>query len=99
MASGALNLNSASLSLALSGAFTADNVYTIATFNSLAGTFNGLSEGSIISNYRINYGTVTSGAITLTAVPEPGTLGLLGLALGGFFLRRRKKRSSATEEE
>ncbi|MCB1203857.1 MAG: autotransporter-associated beta strand repeat-containing protein [Verrucomicrobiae bacterium] len=99
VASGALNLNSASLSLALSGAFTADNVYTIATFNSLAGTFNGLSEGSIISNYRINYGTVTSGAITLTAVPEPGTLGLLGLALGGFFLRRRKKRSSATEEE
>ena len=89
-----LDLGGASLSLMTSGSYTLGNSYTIATFNSLAGTFNGLSEGAIISGYQINYGTATAGTITLTTVPEPGTLGLLGLALGGFFFRRIRRRKS-----
>jgi autotransporter-associated beta strand protein len=94
---GSLNLNSAALNLVTSGIYTVGNSYTIATYASLAGTFNGLSEGAIISGYQINYG---SNAITLTAVPEPGTLGLLGLALGGFFFRRlRKRRNGAAGKE
>jgi hypothetical protein len=52
-------------------------------------TFNGIGQGDIISGYQIDYGST---AITLTAVPEPGTLGLLGVALGGFFFRRLRKR-------
>jgi len=63
--------------------------YTIANYSSRVGTFSNFSDGAIISGYQINYGT---NAITLTAVPEPGTLGLLGLALGGFFFRRIRRR-------
>jgi len=94
---GSLNLNDAALNLVTSGVYTAGYSYTIATYASLAGTFNGLGDGAIISGYQINYGT---NAITLTAVPEPGTLGLLGLALGGFFFRRlRKRRNGAAGKE
>lgn len=97
LGTGSLNLNDAALSLVTSGVYTAGYTYTIATYASLAGTFNGLSDGAIISGYQINYGTT---AITLTAVPEPGTLGLLGLALGGFFVRRlRKRRNTTTGKE
>ncbi len=50
-------------------------------------------------DYIFSYGTGSNSAITLTAVPEPGTLGLLGLALGGFFFRRlRRRRDSVVEE-
>ncbi|MCB1203460.1 MAG: autotransporter-associated beta strand repeat-containing protein, partial [Verrucomicrobiae bacterium] len=95
VSSGTLNLSSASLGLNTTGAINFGNVYTIATFNSLAGTFNGLNEGAVISNYQISYGQVTAGAITLTAVPEPGTLGFLGLALGGFAWRRWRRRRAS----
>lgn len=95
VSSGTLNLNSATLGLNTTGAINFGNVYTIATFNSLAGTLNGLSEGAVISNYQISYGQVTAGAITLTAVPEPGTLGILGLAFGGMVWRRWRRRRDA----
>ena len=98
LGTGALDLNNAILSLAVTN-FTAGNSYTIATYSSLIGgsTFNGIGQGDIISGYQIDYGTT---AITLTAVPEPGTLGLLGMALGGFFFRRlRKRRNAAAVKE
>jgi hypothetical protein len=73
--------------------FTFGNTYTIATYSSFSGNFTNFTQGSVISGYQINYG---ASAITLTAVPEPGTLGLLGLALGGFFFRRiRRRRAEA----
>lgn len=97
LGSGVLDLNNANLSINLgSSNFTIGRTYTIATYGSLVSgsAFNG---GSIISGYEINYG---ANSITLTAVPEPGTLGLLGMALGGFFFRRlRKRRNGATGKE
>ena len=82
---GILNLNSSTLSLVTSGIYTVGNTYTIANYGSRVGTFSNLAEGAFLSGYQISYG---ANAITLTAVPEPGTLGLLGLALGGFLIRR-----------
>lgn len=92
-----LFLNNATLSLNTSASFMQGNVYTIGSYGTgaLTGTFNGLAENDIFMNYRINYGTITTGAITLTAVPEPGTLGFLGVALGGLFARRLRKRHAA----
>jgi autotransporter-associated beta strand protein len=75
--------------------FTFGNTYTIATYSSLTSgnQFTNFMQGDVIAGYQINYGV---NAITLTAVPEPGTLGLLGLALGGFFFRRiRRRRAEA----
>lgn len=86
---GILNLNSSTLSLNTSGAYTLGNTYTIANYTSRVGTFSNLAEGAFVSGYQINYG---ANSITLTAVPEPGTLGLLGLALGGFIFRRLRQR-------
>lgn len=73
--------------------FTVGHSYTIASYGTRTGTFSNFADGAIISGYQISYG---ANAITLTAVPEPGTLGLLGLALAGFFTRRiRRRRAEA----
>jgi fibronectin-binding autotransporter adhesin len=82
---GDLNLNGASLDLlSLAGAWD-QSAYTIATFTGdLSGTFsaiNGLDE-----MYEINY---LSNAITLTYIPEPASVGLLGLS--GLMLMRRRR--------
>ncbi|HQW29468.1 MAG TPA: autotransporter-associated beta strand repeat-containing protein, partial [Verrucomicrobiales bacterium] len=87
---------------AFTNAFTMGNKYTIATYSGVqsgvfdySGAWNDNTERTIGGGqYLIKY--ADAGAITLTAVPEPGTLGFLAMALGGFFFRRiRKRRAEA----
>ncbi len=100
---GALGIGGANLAINFGGAFVEHQVYTIANYGTgLTGTFGTLAEGAFVDPgnlYRISYGTgIGSGAITLTAVPEPGTLGFLGLALAGFLTRRIRKRRAAVAQ-
>lgn len=91
---GDLALGGSTLVLATSGSFVPNtgHTFTIATYaGDLSGTFAGLGEGDQIGDYFISYGSGNNGAITLTAVPEPGTFLLLGLGFGGYLLRRRRK--------
>jgi autotransporter-associated beta strand protein len=91
-----LNLGG-SLSITDDNSWTPLSVFNIAGFNTLGGMnrfSNAFNDGDRVGNFTVNYGTVNAGYITLTAIPEPGTLGLLGLALGGFFVRRLRKRRS-----
>ena len=94
-----LNLSSSNLVINFGGSFEPDKVYTIATYGtSLTGTFNGLAEGAFVDPgnlYFINYGSGPGGAITLTAVPEPATAGLLGLVAGVSLIVRRKRRRAS----
>ena len=87
---------------AFTNTFTYGNKYTIATYTGTqsgvfdySGAWNDNTERTIGGGqYLIKY--ADAGAITLTAVPEPGTLGFLAMALGGFFFRRiRKRRAEA----
>lgn len=107
--SGNLHIGGA-LSIAGTGTFTNGSIYTIATYGTLSG--NGFSNDSaydgVLMTGRIdglggNYWTVNyndNGAITLTAVPEPGTLFslLVSLLTGGWFARRRVARLAARDE-
>lgn len=103
VSNGGLNISGSVLDLAFSGAHTVGNFYQIASFNpslGLTGTFSGLAEGSVVSNYQINYGTVSAGAITLTAVPEPGTLVILACGvLGVIAVRTCRKRGKNAEPD
>jgi len=68
--------------------------------NAIDGTFTNLSEGALfyspdngVLGLRITYGGGDGNDIELTAVPEPGTLTLLAMALasaGGYIRRRRR---------
>jgi fibronectin-binding autotransporter adhesin len=90
----ALTINTTStLDFGISGLFNGDESYTLATYSSLSGTFSNYEtsgEYTIGGNrFLLNYGTNT---LTLTAVPEPGTFGILGFALGGVIYRRLRRR-------
>ncbi len=76
------------------GTYTVGTKYTLATYGSRSGSFLSFADNAIYSlggsgggDYLFRYDDV--GAITLTAVPEPGTILLLGLAGGFGFLWRR----------
>ncbi|MEX2607058.1 MAG: PEP-CTERM sorting domain-containing protein [Kiritimatiellia bacterium] len=85
---GDLNLDpGSSLNLLSLGGAWDGSTYTVATFSNLSGTFgtvNGLDSG-----YQVNYG---SNDITLSVIPEPSTLVLIGIALASLGLLRRRKR-------
>jgi autotransporter-associated beta strand protein len=83
---GLLNLDSTLDTLVLSGAADGSS-YTIATYGSLSGTFNSVT--GLPENYVLDYGTGLNSAITLTLIPEPGTLALVGAA-GLLMLKRRR---------
>lgn len=89
---GDLDLSSAFNRIVLNiGATATLSSYTLITYTgSLVGVFDDIS--SVTSQgYVIDYGTGLNSAITLTAVPEPGTWTLLlvaGVAMG-FAIRRR----------
>ena len=99
---GALSIaNGAQLSFATTNAFTQTEKFTLASYTNAwngTDTFLGYGNNSVHTigggQYQIRYAD-EGNFITLTAVPEPGTLGLLGLAFGGYFYRRLRKRRAA----
>ncbi len=69
-----------------------DTFLIVAGFSSLSGTFNGLPDNATFTaggtDFRIDY---NSSDITLTVVPEPASLGVLGLLAMAALLRRRAR--------
>ncbi|MDZ7619613.1 MAG: autotransporter-associated beta strand repeat-containing protein [Patescibacteria group bacterium] len=84
------------LTFNMSGVFSGDEVYTLATYSSPSGTFANFATSGVYTiggnSFLLDYGT---NALTLTAIPEPGTLGLLGLAFVACAFRRIRKRRGA----
>lgn len=93
---GGLDLGNATLNIQTSGAFVADQQYQIAQYSgSLSGRFAGLANnGDQIGQFTIDYGSITPGVITLTAVPEPTTfLLLLPLLVAGIWMHHYRKQN------
>jgi fibronectin-binding autotransporter adhesin len=91
---GNLNITNAIFTDRFSGTFIENNTYTIGTYTgTLTGTFLNWADDTdrafTNGSYRINYDD--SGAITLTAVPEPRALLslLLIIVTGWWFFRKR----------
>jgi len=96
--SGVLTIAGSILDLNFAESFTNGHVYTIASYGSLVGEFDGWAQDAVILNYRIDYGSGPNGVITLTAVPEPETVRVLLFALlalyGAHFYRRQRAAQS-----
>lgn len=99
---GLASLGSATLNLMQfsSGTINIGNTVTLMNYGSLSGIFSGWSNGSTHAfggfDWTINYGSGSNSSITLSAasvsaVPEPSSVCLVGLAIGGLALRRRKR--------
>ncbi len=96
-----LTLNGATLSVTAPNPLTLGTVFPIISgWGSIdSTTFSGLPDGATFSaganQFQINYGSLPGYAndVTLTVVPEPGTLATMALALAaGAVLRRRLRR-------
>ncbi|MCC7351119.1 MAG: PEP-CTERM sorting domain-containing protein, partial [Phycisphaerales bacterium] len=81
---GLLDLTAAGDHLNLTGGILGQT-YTIAGFNNITGQFDHVTSG-----YDVTY-DLGNKLISVTAVPEPGTLGVLAMA-GLTLLRRRRNR-------
>jgi hypothetical protein len=95
MGGGALTLNGAGLNVTLGYTALLGDSFQIVTglvgYNpGVNGIFSGRSDGSTFTvdstELRIDY---NSDAISLTVVPEPASLGVLGLLAAAALLRRR----------
>jgi len=76
----------------------ANDVFTLANYGSLTGTFAGLSQNAnfALGDYvfQIDYGSGTASSINLTVlsvIPEPSSALLLGLGLAALALRKRRR--------
>jgi len=88
---GALSLSDVMLDIDFSNVGAGDS-FIIASYGSLTGTFSNTESSGIYSigggSWTINYGSIGNNFITVTAVPEPGAFGLLGIALAWYGVRR-----------
>ncbi|MDZ4199593.1 MAG: PEP-CTERM sorting domain-containing protein, partial [Kiritimatiellia bacterium] len=99
--SGTVRIQNAFLVVGLGDHFDGqvEDFFPILRFTNLDATDNrffGYDEGATVTadgqDFRISYGQDWSGYVTLTMIPEPGTLGLIGVGLGfAAILRRRRK--------
>ncbi len=104
--SGALDITDSTLSMVQLGTYTQNDKFTLFgyTTGNLTGTFLGLADGATFNtaggDWQINYNDSSAGSnggtgdlfVTVTAVPEPSTLMILGAGaalLGLRFARRR----------
>lgn len=84
--SGNLVLNDATLNV--TGTLL-PGTYTIASYGgTLSG--DGFTTQNLPAGVSVNYGSGNDSQITLTAVPEPGTLALLGAGMAGVVCLRRR---------
>lgn len=100
---GALILGDAALILTNLGTYVANQRFTLFAYESIKGTFIGLADDTTFTagggDWLINYNDTTGGLnteavgtsyVTITAVPEPSALALLGLGTLGLIARRRR---------
>ena len=81
-----------------SGALSLGTVFTLATYASQTGTFQGLAQGADITVgnylYQVNYGATALTLTAVSAVPEPSVWTLLGAGAFGLFAVVRRRRTA-----